>query len=115
MCLYVNSRVKSSKRVVAYKVVRGVERRPPYLWWSRVRYKKGRVVKVDRKRIHKSGYYPTINYGLHVYTSLRKAKAELDFWDGRMHHIVKVQVRPKDWIADGNEGNAVYCRLKVLT
>lgn len=107
MCLKVKRVEKKPLRRTAWKVVQPnrdalhYPQRPNF-------YRKGRTVVVDRKKIANPEIYWSIHYGLHVYTDKRIASS-------RSWKVIKVRVSPKDWVADGLDGDAVYSKLTVLT
>lgn len=113
MCLRIKARKtrKPPVRRVAYKVVQ--RDRQPRIWSHKgaIVYKKGSVHEVMRGQITSRIQDTAVHFGFHVYTTLKRAQMYM----GRDYQLIKVAVRPKDWVADGHEGDAVYCKLKVLT
>lgn len=115
MCLWAEKeKIKGaapSKRRHAWKVVTKA-RTARVIFRYEKKYRKGSVHKADLTRIHAGRMHGgRYFFGLHVYTT--RAKARAVSWLGLK--IIKVQVDPKDWVADGYRGDAVYSKLKVLT
>lgn len=114
MCLHIDWRKTSifrgpPPRRRAWKVVWRDNRAPRYRSCSPIRYRKGRTISVSHGAIlkYRRGG-DELGVGLHVYTQRPRRVASC-------FEIIKVEVHPRDWIADGNNNDAVYSELKVLT
>jgi hypothetical protein len=118
MCLEVKFSQDVPKRTFAYKVVAVVDGKkyPPYREGSYT-YKYGQWFKSDRKNNELSlaeSASGNIYNGIHVYKNKRAAERSVAFKCYLDRLIIKVAVRPNDWVADGYHGDAVYMKVKPI-
>lgn len=98
------------KHRYAYKVVQ--HNRSSIYYPGPWRYTDGSKHRVLMKDIRAGRDGCEYDQGLHVFTSLRRARGRT--WPNRI--IVKVRVDPQHWVASGRPlpGEAVYSRLTVV-
>ena len=120
MCLLI-SKTRNSKRKYVYKVVDS-NLRPIYYSYARqndgslrpIFYNLGETVISNRqfKTLTQAEQRASeCNFGIHVYTLLKKALANLHLYAEK---VVKCEVDPNDWIADGENSEAVYMKVKPI-
>jgi hypothetical protein len=121
MCLYIKPKSVTPKRRFAYKVVTVIDKTKysPYMRWERLNviYRFGRwfISNRSNKTIGHWEMIQGIRNGVHVYTNKRSAERSSVFRSRANERIIiKVLVCPEDWIADGQNGDAVYMKVKPI-